>query len=300
MKNKLIMTLLVRDEEDILEYNICYHLNQGVDFIVAIDNGSTDGTVQILEKYQKKKVLSYSIIKKHTYEQDVWVSQMAKEAVKKYGATHLFHCDADEFWFPTKGNIKDQSVNIKDVAYVPLINYIPPDINIKKFSFNNFHYIVSNPIPYTNLPHKSESSKVLIYEYPKKVMTTNKFTNIDYGNHKVKYTGKYQIQLIKNIFIHHFSIRSYTNFQKKVIKGGSAFLKNPLRDPNIGWQWKRWYALYLKNKLKEEYDKISLKKTLLKYLKNNIIRRTRVPITIKYSKIIYIFTEIKNKFTKFL
>ncbi len=53
MTNKLIMTLLVRDEADILEYNICHHLNQGVDFIIAIDNGSIDKTPDILRKYQK-------------------------------------------------------------------------------------------------------------------------------------------------------------------------------------------------------------------------------------------------------
>ena len=144
MKTKLIMTLLVRDEEDILVYNICHHLNQGVDFIVAIDNGSTDGTVDILKKYQKKGVLSYSIINKHTYEQDVWVSQMAKEAVEKQGATHLFHCDADEFWYSNTFNLKDQLNTIKDVAYVFLINYLPPVEEFKKFNFNNFHYIFSN------------------------------------------------------------------------------------------------------------------------------------------------------------
>ena len=52
MKTKLIMTLLVRDEEDILEYNICHHLNQGVDHIIAIDNESIDQTPKILKKYE--------------------------------------------------------------------------------------------------------------------------------------------------------------------------------------------------------------------------------------------------------
>lgn len=96
-KTKLIMTLLVRDEENIIESNICFHLNTGVDFIVAVDNGSVDKTPQILEKYQKMGVRTYKIIKKHTFEQSLWVSQMAKDATSKYGATHLFHCDANQF-----------------------------------------------------------------------------------------------------------------------------------------------------------------------------------------------------------
>jgi len=33
---KIILTLLARDEADIIRENILFHLNQGVDFIVAI------------------------------------------------------------------------------------------------------------------------------------------------------------------------------------------------------------------------------------------------------------------------
>ncbi|HJM57083.1 MAG TPA: hypothetical protein QF446_07130 [Planctomycetota bacterium] len=39
---RLVMTLLVRNEEDILATNIEYHLARGVDFIIATDNLSDD------------------------------------------------------------------------------------------------------------------------------------------------------------------------------------------------------------------------------------------------------------------
>jgi hypothetical protein len=41
---KIVMTLLVRDEADIVDEHISFHLAAGVDFIVASDNGSSDGT----------------------------------------------------------------------------------------------------------------------------------------------------------------------------------------------------------------------------------------------------------------
>ena len=40
---KLIMTLLVKNEVDIVRQNIVFHLRQGVDFIIATDNISVDG-----------------------------------------------------------------------------------------------------------------------------------------------------------------------------------------------------------------------------------------------------------------
>ena len=50
----VVMTLLVRDEEDILEANIDHHFAQGVDFVIATDNGSVDDTAGILERYERE------------------------------------------------------------------------------------------------------------------------------------------------------------------------------------------------------------------------------------------------------
>lgn len=48
---KLVMTLVVRDEVDIVGHQIAYHLSAGVDFVLAIDHGSKDGTTEILESF---------------------------------------------------------------------------------------------------------------------------------------------------------------------------------------------------------------------------------------------------------
>ena len=46
---RLVQTLLVRDEVDIVDTQIAYHLNAGVDFVIATDHESRDGTTDILE-----------------------------------------------------------------------------------------------------------------------------------------------------------------------------------------------------------------------------------------------------------
>jgi hypothetical protein len=54
---KIVMTIAVRDEADIIEENLRYHLGAGVDFIIATDHRSEDGTTEILERYERDGLL---------------------------------------------------------------------------------------------------------------------------------------------------------------------------------------------------------------------------------------------------
>ena len=54
---KLVMTLRTRDQADIAEAVVAFHLNAGVDFVIATDHRSEDGTVEILESDTREGVL---------------------------------------------------------------------------------------------------------------------------------------------------------------------------------------------------------------------------------------------------
>ena len=45
------MTLLARDEIDVVDSWLSFHLNAGVDVVIATDNRSQDGTTEVLEVY---------------------------------------------------------------------------------------------------------------------------------------------------------------------------------------------------------------------------------------------------------
>ena len=103
---KVVQTLVVRDEADIVDDHIAYHLNAGVDFVIASDHESQDGTTEILEKYARDGCLHR--IGVHGQMRDgPWRTQMARLAATTYGADWIINTDADEFWMPHRGSLKD-------------------------------------------------------------------------------------------------------------------------------------------------------------------------------------------------
>jgi hypothetical protein len=104
---KLVMTLLVRDEADIVDGQIAYHLGAGVDFVVATDNRSEDGTTEILERYERDGVLHLIREPGDDLRQSEWVTRMARLAATEFGADWILNTDADEFWHGRGGDLKE-------------------------------------------------------------------------------------------------------------------------------------------------------------------------------------------------
>src|SRR3990172_9558556 len=104
---RLVMTLLARDEADIVDAQIAFHLNAGVDFVVAIDNRSVDGTTEILERYERAGRLHLIREEGDVMRQAEWVTRMARLAATDFGADWVINSDADEFWWPRGGSPKE-------------------------------------------------------------------------------------------------------------------------------------------------------------------------------------------------
>jgi hypothetical protein len=96
----LVMTLLARDEADIVESWLAFHLNAGADFVVATDNDSQDGTTDVLERFAREGHLHLIREPGDDLRQNEWVTRMARLAATDFGADWVINSDADEFWWP--------------------------------------------------------------------------------------------------------------------------------------------------------------------------------------------------------
>jgi hypothetical protein len=104
---KLVMTLLCRDEEDIVDSMLAFHLNAGVDFVIATDHASHDGTTEILERYAREGYLRLIREEDSEYREVQWRTRMARLAATEYQAEWVINSDADEFWWPRGLDLKD-------------------------------------------------------------------------------------------------------------------------------------------------------------------------------------------------
>jgi len=101
------MTLLARDEADVVDAWLSFHLNAGADFVVATDNRSNDGTTAILERYEREGRVHLIRESGEDLRQDEWVTRMARLAATEYGADWVINSDADEFWWPRGASLAE-------------------------------------------------------------------------------------------------------------------------------------------------------------------------------------------------
>lgn len=246
----LFMTLYVRDEEDIIEDNLKFHHAMGIDGFIVTDNGSKDSTLEILRKYERLGWIKEIIINPSTnHPQDICVDKMIRLAKNKYHADWIINADADEFWWSPLKNLKKalEEYHKSNIVFVNLFNVLPEDGKNRK----DWDKMVFSPIKNWE---QEGLSKYSLYapNIPKVIHRTEFYRKIFRGNHQVQMLFEKKC-IASNIFIYHYPIRSYSHFERKVIRGGIAYSNNS--NKNLGIHWRYWYSLYLQGQLLDEYKK---------------------------------------------
>jgi hypothetical protein len=236
---QLVMTLLVRDEEDVLRANLEFHRAQGVDFFIVTDNKSEDSTPDIVKEYEAQGLAHYIFEGDDDYNQTAWVTRMARLAADEYNAGWVINNDADEFWWPRRGNLKSTFEAIEPAANIlvaPRHDFVPV-VEERDVFFRDMVYRKKFS---TNAKGKPLPPKVAHRAHPEVIVAQ--------GNHWAEGLG--EPVLVENLIdIFHFPVRSYKQFTNKIVKGGQAYERNTTAAASAGGTWKTLYKEYQKNQL---------------------------------------------------
>jgi hypothetical protein len=207
---KIVMTLRTRDEADIVDAQIGFHLNAGVDFVIAADHGSQDGTTEILEAHAGKGHLH--LIRKEGDEmrEGEWATEMSRLAATQFGADWVIPSDADEFWWPRGGSLKEVLASVPERYGIvrALLRQFVPRPDDQSFFADRMVARVSGSAP-INDPNSlfRPNLKAIHRGNPDVTLSAGAHTLLD--SRLVPLRGWYPIEFL------HFPIRSFEQCDRK-------------------------------------------------------------------------------------
>lgn len=220
---RVVMTLLARNEADIVDAQLAFHLNAGVDFVIATDNASYDGTREILERYERAGRLH--LIHEHgdDMRQRQWVTRMARLAATEFGADWVINSDADEFWWPRGGTLPE------------VLETIPERFGVVRGCWRHFlprpadgQFFAERMTIRLCTPAFSGDKQTIFHAHQKVAHRGVGDVEVEAGNHNAEGAGLEPLRSWHPIEVLHFSLRSVEQVASKS-RGG--WLRNESYEP---------------------------------------------------------------------
>jgi hypothetical protein len=222
---KLVMTLLARNEADIIDAQLAFHLSAGVDFVVATANRSEDGTEEILARYERAGRLHLLREAGDDMQQARWVTRIARLAATEFGADWVINSDADEFWWPRGGSLKE------------VLATVPERYGVIRGCWRHFLPRPDDGEPFYErmtvrlcTPAHPGDKRTIYHAHQKVAHRATPDVEVEAGNHNADGTGLVPLRAWHPIEVLHFSLRTAAQLERK---GAGGWLRNPEYDPPI-------------------------------------------------------------------
>ena len=244
---RIVLTVLARDEADVIDAQVSFHLNAGVDFVIATDNKSQDGTTEILEGYAREGVLHLIREPAEGLRQGEWVTRMARLAATEYGADWVINTDADEFWWPRGRSLKEVLAAVPDAYGVVQgfwRSFVPRPDHGEFFAERmtvrlSQHAPINDPTsfyrPVVKVAHRADPQ-----------------VTVARGNHALANSPLRTLTTWHPIEVLHFPLRSRAQWMRKVELQGEAFTKHIERS-GTGYHLKGYDALQ-SGRIEQQHD----------------------------------------------
>ncbi len=241
---KIISITTVKNEADIIESFVRYHLNI-VDEMIILNNGSTDDTNFILDQLVKEKLPIIVIEDKDKYFKPVQkMNSLLKKAILEYGADIVCPIDVDEFITSDTGNPRKIIEKLGPNSYFKLKwrTYVPTEEdNVdERFIPLRMRYIRDENLEeYKVIIHKN-----LFIEYDASLIIGSHDITYD----KKKYGDKIRCDICEDLDMAHFPLRSKEQTLSKVLVSYPNLLCRIEVNPNLGFHKSHYAPMFFKIK----------------------------------------------------
>lgn len=208
---------MVKNELDVLPQVLDHLEAQGVARILVADNGSSDGTAEMLVERSRHGRVMVATDREPAYYQAVKMSLLARAAWRG-GADWVVPFDADEFWFGRGVPLVEALRGTEgEIVTASIYNIFPRADGT----------VALDPVP-------ARLTKVAFRSHP--------FTQVSQGNHTVLRPTLAPPVLPPPLRIAHYPWRSLGQLRRKVTGGTKAYAATDMGD-TMGGHWRRADAL---------------------------------------------------------
>jgi hypothetical protein len=254
----------VVNESELITSSIQHSLAIGVDHVVVCDLGSTDQTPDLVETLCRRFPVSLKRFSALDFADSAAWQKREVELLKETRADWAILQDADEFWIPNGGDLKDlplpQSFDALSVARFNVVLSVdqPPeeDISLSLLARSSF-YVKKLENFRARLDVDPGLSWTQGVPMPKLMVRPDQVTALQMGWHGVElHQGSARLAKMPTdlLFVAHLPFSTYPRFTKKVASIRETLATQAQYYPNmIGWHWKRWLRLQGEGLLLEEF-----------------------------------------------
>jgi len=245
---RLIVTLMVRDEADIIAAFVEHHLAQGADLIIATDNGSVDGTTEILQRYADLDVLELHHDPVFRKQQHAVVTGMARRAFTEHGADWVINADADEFWVPVDKDLTLRSA--LEATPISLETFTVPVTNLVGPPAMRGSGV--DRLLWRDMRTQDQLQAVGIYAQPTAdaIHRGDPEVVVAQGNHFVSLKGTGRPDPAFELEVLHLPWRSWQQYERRVVNTGRSYEANPDLRPSKNHHGMADYRRHLAGRLR--------------------------------------------------
>jgi len=251
------MAVHVLDNADILREFLTWHLDLGIDIILANDFGSKDGSEDILADFSRRSVVRWQRrTDKSAKDQDHSLT-LAQQARDELNADWVFLADTDEFLILDRRPLADILVGAvgdgASVIEIDRASMTGPLLREGQSAIRHLDLRIDRTAPESAI----STTPWIFIAQPRKTIVRAAML-LEYGPGAHSATARQGVAaLYPDLRILHYPIRGYEAFDKKVENAIAWFAANPhlLDVPRWGWHWRRWIEMRAQGTLREDYER---------------------------------------------